>query len=124
MSDIDIAARYVKKAEWAKEKGIEFSLSFFEYKKLSNRKRCAYSDIEFSEYVDGKPVDSFSMKTLERIDNNLGYTYDNTTAVCYGVNVLKGNWENPNNQLNIELVLKVVKNIIKLKQKERKRINE
>ena len=116
MSDIDIAARYVKKAEWAKEKGIEFSLSFFEYKKLSNRKRCAYSDIEFSEYVDGKPVDSFRMKTLERINNDLGYTYDNVIAVCYGINVLKGTWENPNNQLSFELVSKVVKNIHKIKR--------
>jgi len=110
-SDVELAARYAKKAEMATDKGIEFDLSFTEYKRLHSLKRCAYSGLEFCGYTDGKPDDKFRGRTLDRVESNIGYVKGNVVAVCWGVNNLKSIWENPDNPLSCEMVGKIIEKV-------------
>ena len=70
--DVTIAGWYVRKAESAKERGIEFTLSFKRYKELRNTKKCYYTGVELNREV-------FS---LDRLDADKGYT-DSNTVVCH-----------------------------------------
>lgn len=84
--DVELAERYLKKKENAMSRGIEFNLSFSDYKKLGKKTTCHYSGIKFSnnQYSGFK-------RSLDRIDCNLGYTKENTVACCVLVNSLKEN---------------------------------
>jgi len=115
-SDVDIATRYVEKAENAKLKGYVFELTFSEYKRLTSTKRCAYTGEIFSDYVDGIPVDKFRARTLDRIDNTKGYVKGNVVACIYGINSLKSNIENNDHGLTLEMLEKFVKEIKKRKK--------
>lgn len=107
MNDLEIAKMYLDKASNTEDKDLEFLLSFVEYKRLVIRKKCAYTGEVFSEYKDGKPIDMWRSRTLDRIDNAQGYITGNVVAVCGGVNRLKALWENPNNPLTAALVIKI-----------------
>lgn len=108
-NDAEMAKRYLIKSDNAAKKGNIFDLSFAKYKRLMNQKRCAYSGLEFADYVPGNSL--WASRTLDRIDNSIGYTDKNTVAVCNGVNIMKGVWENSNNPLTEDLVLKIIKSI-------------
>lgn len=111
-SDIELAVRYANKAEMAKGKHLDFTISFAEYKRLHSLKRCAYSGLEFCGYTDNKPDNLFTCRTLDRIDASKGYVPGNVVAVCQGVNNLKSVWENPNNPLTCEMVAKIIKSVL------------
>ena len=113
MTDTEYAELYLRKAQSAKDAGIEFELTFAEYKRLRKMKRCAYSGEVFSEYENGVPVDKWRSRTLDRIDNTLGYIKGNVVAVCKGVNQFKAVWENPNNELDLLMVERIIRNVVK-----------
>jgi hypothetical protein len=111
--DVFLAERYAAKAKNSLDRGIEFSLSFSEYKRLSKIKKCQYTSIEFCDYINGKPTDEWRMRTLDRVDRAKGYIKGNVVAVCKGVNSLKGVWENPNNPLTPEMVIQIINKVNK-----------
>ena len=111
--DISLAERYVAKAKSSRDRGIEFNLTFSEYKRLSKIKRCQYTGIVFSEYHNGSPKNENTMRTLERIDNSKGYIKGNVVAVCKSINGIKSMWENPSNPITMDLVLKTITRINK-----------
>ena len=105
-SNIRIAKKYISKNQSSNSRGIGFDLSFCQYKKLLSRKTCAYTGIKFplSDSSGNIPTS----RTLERIDHTLGYTVENTVAVCLCVNQLKSMWEDPSNPLTFAVVQKMV----------------
>ena len=95
-TDLSIAQSYIDKAKYAKEKGLEFTISFNQYKRLVTRKKCEYTSLPF----DTSPQHKL---TLDRIDNSKGYIPGNVVAICYFANQFKSIWENPTNQVTLEL---------------------
>ena len=101
MKDIAIARKMVSKQDNAKQRGIEYDLSFADMKRLMTRKTCFYSRVEFKD--TGK-----HSRTLDRIDSKLGYTKANTVACTRDMNTLK------NRMLeDLGINLKVIKKMIK-----------
>ncbi len=107
MDDIQLAKRYLSKAERAGRADIKFTLSFMSYKNLSAAKKCGYTGLEMTAPRPGKPIRS-SDRTIDRIDSTLGYVKGNVIAVCHSANKLKSVWENPNNKLTASLVKKML----------------
>ena len=106
MNDLVIAKKYINKAKNAAKAGHEFALSFGEYKKLAVRKTCAYSKIPFSPHPE-----RWDSRTMDRIDNKVGYTAKNTVACCYGINQIKSMVENQRIPMDIGTLVKAAKSI-------------
>lgn len=116
--DIEIARRYIKKFEHANKKGQEFSLTFAQFKRIMNRKTCAYSGLEFSKpHSNNAGKMGWRSVTLERIDNTKGYVMGNVIPVCSGINNLKSQWENPNHPLTEALTIKIITKLELLRKK-------
>jgi hypothetical protein len=116
--DVELAKKYITKATRAEKANIDFELSFFEYKKLMNRKTCAYSGLVFSEVNEKNEwKHPWQGRTIDRIDNSKGYISGNVVAVCNGVNKLKSQWEDPNLIFDANLTLKIIKNAEKYLKK-------
>lgn len=74
--------RYLSKIQSTKDRGIEFKLTFKQYKKLLKTKRCVYTRKLFDTMSEGS-------LTLERVNNGKGYTKKNTVAVRKDINSFK-----------------------------------
>lgn len=92
--DVIIAKRYVNKHNNAIMAGHEFSLTLSQFKKLFNRKYCAYTGREM-HLVSDDPVKDPLYATVERIDSSKGYVNGNVVLVCQFINHIKGRFENP-----------------------------
>lgn len=90
-SDEHVARKYVQTAENARRKGLEFTLTLVDMRRLVRRKTCFYTGISFEKF-DPKGVSrqaDMRRLSLDRIDNSKGYTRENTVACCKVVNYLK-----------------------------------
>jgi hypothetical protein len=118
MDDVVLARKYVKKADRAKKSGTEFTLSFSEYKRLMNRKTCAYSGLRFSELDEHNAwKNPWLGITLDRIDNSKGYIPGNVVPICNGINQLKSQWENPMIPLDEKMTIKIITKLALLRNK-------
>jgi hypothetical protein len=93
--DIHIAKAYLQKNQSAASRGIEFKLSFAEFKSLISSRNCFYTGVKLRE----------STFSIDRIDSSKGYTVENCVACLKSLNSLKGMIEDPSNELTIEVVL-------------------
>lgn len=107
MNDVKMARKYISKEFNAKEAGIEFNLSFAEFKRAMNKKYCAYSGLELTE------KQGFRKRTIDRIDNSKGYIAGNIIVCAMGINSLKGDIENSYSCLDLKVLEKTVKNFKK-----------
>ena len=82
-NDVHIAEKLISIKENAEDRGIHFDLSFAHLKRIIRRKTCYYTGRRFSKNVQ-------DWKTIERVDNDKGYTDENTVCVCQEANQLKG----------------------------------
>lgn len=110
MNDLQIAQKYISKAQRAKSSGIEFDLSFTTFKNMMRAKRCGYTGIELTEKRPNKKIRTTD-RTIDRIDNNLGYISGNVVAVCNSANQIKSIWEDPGNKLTPKLISKMLRRI-------------
>lgn len=84
--DVVVAKKYLGKRANARDRGIEFTLTFADMKRLLQRKRCYYTGVELLDDVD----DNHRQKrTIERLDASKGYTKENCVAACMAANSLK-----------------------------------
>lgn len=104
MDDLTLARKYLNKAQSSKDRGIPFTLSFADYKRLYNRKRCFYTGVLLEH------DNNFS---LDRIDSSIGYTKENTVPCDLAFNKLKGTVENPTFKLDLFKVNKAFNKVIK-----------
>lgn len=90
--DLYVARKMQKKAQNAKERGIEFNLSFQSMKNLLSAKKCYYTGVIMTK-SDGEGQ-KMSDLTIDRIDSSKGYVPGNVVACCYAANQLKAQFEN------------------------------
>lgn len=84
MNDIDIAKKFINKAQSSESRNIPFMLSFAEYKRLMNTRKCYYTGVELT-FNTGEH-NSF---TLDRIDASIGYVPGNVVACSHKFNQKK-----------------------------------
>lgn len=84
-TDVDYARLYCGKSKSAADRGIQFNLTFAQFKKLRKTKVCFYTGVPLTD-------DNFS---IDRIDAALPYTAKNTVACDKSFNTMKGMLENP-----------------------------
>ena len=107
MTDLEIANRYLKRATNAAKRGVPFNLSFYGFKKLITRKKCAYSGVVMQLAIGEKQ--EWNTLTIDRVDSTKGYDDDNCVSCCYFLNELKGRFENPNNEMGLRDLFKGIK---------------
>jgi hypothetical protein len=105
-SDKTPAARYNHGKRKANERGLEFTITLEEYS-VKITQPCYYCKNQlYKKSVRGVGLD--------RLDNSIGYTNDNTVSCCYVCNTIK------NNFLTAEETQVAVKAIIRLRAKKSK----
>lgn len=80
--DTYLALKYISKQQNAIQRGLEFTLTLSDMKRLIKTKRCHFSGVSLELEGDLK-------LTLDRIDSNKGYTASNTVACTKVVNDIK-----------------------------------
>lgn len=103
-SDISIARFYLLKSERALENGIEFSLTFAEFKRLSKTTKCRFTGLDLTS----------STFTIDRIDNKLGYITGNVAACHKIFNQIKAIAENPVNDITVKMIASGFKKVTDL----------
>ena len=89
--DLYVAKKMAKKARDAKDRGIEFSLSFQAMKNILSAKKCYYTGIPLT--TSEGSVQKASDLTIERVDPSKGYVVGNCVAACYAANNIKSQLE-------------------------------
>ena len=97
--DVVIAKSYTQRAFNAGQRGIDFELSFNDFKSIVSQQTCFFTGIKLTEKT-------FS---IYRIDSKKGYTKDNCVACFRPFNTLKGGLENDTNVMTIDMVAKGLK---------------
>ena len=122
--------KYENKKKNACSRGIDFSLTEYEFIKLclflKENKQCAYTDktFVFKSTTNGTPKPNYP--TLERVDNSIGYILGNVIWVTYHSNFLKSKWEdNLCNQVTFSKAeFKTVQQILSSKDKVEEQLNK
>lgn len=86
VDDLGVAKKYISLEKSAKDRGIEFKLSFMKLKKLLNTRRCFFTNV----ILEPAGTNPRSL-TLDRVDASKGYTDDNVVACCQEFNSKKSN---------------------------------
>ena len=107
MDDLTIAKKYTTKAYRAEHGGHEFTLTFQQFKKLMNTKRCYYTGVLLTD-MKNKDALPPKYRTIDRIDSTVGYIPDNVVVCAHAVNHFKSIWESPSSFLTKSLVKKLL----------------
>jgi hypothetical protein len=91
--DLYAAKHLVWKAENAKKRGIEFSLTHTSMKNLLGAKRCFYTGIPLTKSTGKEAELKLSDFTIDRIDGSKGYVKGNVVACCHAANQMKNQFE-------------------------------
>ena len=103
----------------AKKKGLPFDLDYHWYMDKYEKGVCEASGIPFDEpeYNGQKGNTNPWVPSVDRIDNNKGYTKDNSRLVCYIFNIVK-------NRFTDEDFEKLARGFLVARAAERKRAKE
>lgn len=89
-AELILAQQYSKKSERAKQRSVEWKLTFAQFKKIMSRRTCAYTGNKFTEV---------NFPTLDRLDPGKPYIVGNVYKVGNVANQLKNTlFEKPSNQ--------------------------
>jgi len=102
MKDVDVARKYLTKYNNAKAGGHEFTISLTSFKNMMRAKRCAYTGVLLTEPTHKKALSTD--RTIDRIDNRLGYVSGNVVACSAWINSLKSVLEDESSKLNLEQI--------------------
>lgn len=84
ITDLLVAKKLLHLAQSAKDRNLDFNLTFKTVKKLLTVKRCYYTNIEFEET-------GANSRTIDRVDASLGYVEGNVVACTQTINGKKVN---------------------------------
>lgn len=92
--DLMVANRFRHKYKNAKDRGIDFTLSFRSMKNLLEAKKCYYTGITltFPDSSEDKSLKATDL-TIDRIDSSKGYVSGNVVACSHAFNQLKSQFE-------------------------------
>ena len=102
MEDVRIAKKYINKSKNARDNGTQFTISFYEYKRIITAKKCKYTGIQLTQQIGSLPLDTDV--TIDRIDNSIGYVTGNVVACCHAYKTFKSIIENPQNIMTFKMV--------------------
>ena len=103
-SDALLAKKYLNKINDANGRGIEFTLSFADFKKLFSRRVCTYTGVRFDDSEHYSP-------TIDRIDNSLGYVKGNVQLVSNAANRFKNYWESGHHGISFKEAYRLVNTV-------------
>ncbi len=83
IADIDIARKLVSLETSAKSRNINFNISFNKLRELMEQERCYYTGVFLK-------LDGPNGRSIDRVDNSIGYVDDNIVACAAGFNNKKG----------------------------------
>lgn len=86
LKDVTVAKKLIHLSQSAKDRNLEFDLSFKTVKRLLSVKKCYYTGVEFDDSSNGP-----KSRTIDRIDASKGYVEDNVVACTYEINNKKVN---------------------------------
>lgn len=86
-TDLELAKRFVNHARSAKDRGIEFNLSFKKFRQLMKAKRCYYTGIIFEKDTQ----DQNKLRSIDRVDSSIGYIDSNVVVCTAQINSFKSN---------------------------------
>jgi hypothetical protein len=107
-TDLELSQKYINKSVSSKDRGIEFSLSFSQFKNIMNASKCQLSGLPLTK----------NTVTIDRVDNNKGYITGNCVACDVSINKMKGVLENPQHPINIKTFSKALNKTLKLMEKQ------
>lgn len=89
-SDFDLycAMKLQRKAENARQRGVEFKMTFTMMRNILRAKKCYYTGLPLTRARDGKPIRGSDL-TIDRVDNTIGYVPGNVVASSHAANSLK-----------------------------------
>ncbi len=99
MNDLDLAKKYIQKSKNAKSRNIEFSISLVIFRNMMKSKKCYFTGLDLNDKT----------RTIDRVDNKLGYVTGNVRSCHEDFNRLKGTIEDPSSKLTFELCIKGLK---------------
>jgi hypothetical protein len=86
--DIKICQAYIRTVQGAKDRGIECTLSLKKFQQLKRTTRCYYTNTKLTIGEPAKAqADNWS---LDRLDNDKGYTDNNVVVCSQRINAKKG----------------------------------
>ncbi len=83
---------FLAKKSMSRKRGIDFTLTFMQFSRLHETKECYYCGKGLQRAIGCKQ--NHNSRTLERLNDNRGYTPRNTVAVCYECNMFKNELKN------------------------------
>lgn len=88
--DVLVSKALASKYSNARQRGIEFTLTFSDMSRLMSRKKCFYTGLvmETKRGDETYPVPA-RYRSFDRLDPNKGYTRENTVMCCHFINQLK-----------------------------------
>ena len=96
--DVYCAKKLLGKLDNARQRGIEFNLSFTAIKNLMKAKRCYYTGVKLTLPTGGADTLKANSLTIDRIDSSLGYVPGNVVACSHAFNQLKANVDSAGKQ--------------------------
>lgn len=101
----DVLTKRLQLLRSAKSRNLEFNLTDEDVRQILERKTCYYTKARFSSSPDYQ-------RTVDRIDNKLGYISGNVVACIHGVNQLKNLLIENNNNGKFILTIKQLKTMV------------
>lgn len=84
ITDLEVANKLIKLSQSAKDRGIEFDLSFKKVRQLVSVEKCYYTGTIFQE------TGTYS-RSVDRVDSSKGYVDNNVVACTVDINSKKSN---------------------------------
>lgn len=116
LTDLQIAKKYIGKADRARSDGHEFTISFTSFRNMMRAKKCKYTNTPLTEPSKSGGNPRFSDRTVDRIDNSKGYVSGNVVACSHGANRYKSILENPNTELTPQMAIKIANVTLKARK--------
>jgi len=86
--DIKLCQAYIRTVQGAKDRDIECTLSLKKFQQLKKITRCYYTNIKL---ICGEPAKAQADNwSIDRLDNNKGYTDNNVVVCSQRINAKKG----------------------------------
>jgi len=112
--DLYVADKLRRKADDAKQRGIEFNMTFQSMKNILSAKKCYYTGFPIKRAKHGQSYAQPDDLTIDRIDCTKGYVKGNVVACSHAANQLKAQVEKagvPGFNMGIKVMKKAIKRI-------------
>lgn len=91
--DLYVADKLRRKADNARERGIEFEMTFQSMKNILSAKKCHYTGLPLTRARHATFPIRASDLTIDRVDSSKGYVKGNVVACSHAANQLKAQVE-------------------------------